>query len=81
VHNSRRNPVQPLASKPDPARTGNVILKMPDIILPIIPFLIPRIKPLKSLFSRPSIRLIPIPMEMNYLLIQTLQGLSSPQRR
>jgi hypothetical protein len=56
-------------------------LKMPGIILPIIPSLIPRIKPLKSLFYRTSIRPIPIPMVMNYLLIQTPQGLSSPQRR
>ena len=45
VYNSRRNQIQPLASKPDPARTGNDILKMPDIILLIIPFPTPRIKP------------------------------------
>jgi hypothetical protein len=54
---------------------------MPGIILLIIPFLIPRIKLLKSLFYPPSIRPIPMPMVMNYLLIQTLQGLSNPQRR
>jgi hypothetical protein len=54
---------------------------MPGIILPIIPSLIPRIKPLKSLFYRTSIRPILIPMVMNYLLIPTPQGLSSPQRR
>ena len=80
VHHSRRNPVQPLPSKPVPARTGNVILKIPVIILLIILSPIPRIKPLKSLFSHPSIRPIPIPMVMNYLLIPTHQDLSSPQR-
>jgi hypothetical protein len=45
VHNSRRNPVQLLASKPDPARTGNVTLKMHGIILLIILFPILLIKP------------------------------------
>ena len=81
VHQNRRNPVQHLPSKPGPAKTGNVTLKMPGIILLIIPFPIPRIKPLKSLFSLPSIRPIPIPMVMNYLPIQTHQGLSNPQKR
>ena len=81
VYKSRRNLLRPLPSKQGQAKTGNGIWKTPGIILLIIPSPTPRIKPSKSPSCHLNILRIPIPMVLNYLLIQIPRDQSSPQRR